>query len=268
MSATFRETLQAVRAQVLSAPSNAMFGAARARHAVLGKHATAQELLDVMHDESPGRWSEREAVTRSLIAEQQRGAAGGLWASLLLCAYYPMLSRLRHRIYGHAFDDEDLDQLVISCFLQVVAELDLAEVPDRTALRLRQRTERRVFKTVRLEQDQHRGRAELDEELVANEDDPREAGKRSRVEELDPEETVALLLDVAGDQVPGSNLDLVVSTMLKKEKLRAYVARVNGEGEPDERVYQRLKRRRSRTVNRLRDLLEGALGPRSEACAL
>jgi hypothetical protein len=47
-----------------------------------------------------------------------------------------------------------------------------------------------------------------------------------------------------------------------------YVARVNGEGEPDERVYQRLKRRRSRTVNRLRDLLEGALGPRSEACAL
>lgn len=267
MSATFRETFQAVRRQVLTAPAGVSFESARARHAVLARQATVQVLLDLMRDESPGRWSEREAVTRALVAEQQRNACG-LWASLLLCAYYPMLSRLRHRIYGHAFDDDDLDQLVISGFLQVVADLDLDAVPDRTAMRLRQRTERRVFKTLRLEQEESRSRAELDEETAASDDDPPESKGRSRLEELDPEETVALLLGVAGEKLSEPNLDLVVSTMLKKERLRTYAARVNDNAEPDERVYQRLKRRRSRTVNRLRDLLEGALGPQGEACAL
>lgn len=173
MSATFRETFQAVRRQVLTAPAGVTFESARSRHAVLARQATVQALLDLMRDESPGRWSEREAVTRALVAEQQRNACG-LWASLLLCAYYPMLSRLRHRIYGHAFDDDDLDQLVISGFLQVVADLDLDEVPDRTAMRLRQRTERRVFKTLRREQDESRSRAELDEETAASDDDPPE----------------------------------------------------------------------------------------------
>lgn len=267
MSATFRETFQAVRRQVLTAPAGVTFESARQRHAVLARQATVQALLDLMRDESPGRWSEREAVTRALVAEQQRNACG-LWASLLLCAYYPMLSRLRHRIYGHAFDDDDLDQLVISGFLQVVADLVLDEVPDRTAMRLRQRTERRVFKTLRLEQEESRSRAELDEETAASDDDPPEPKGRSRLEGLDPEDTVALLLDVAGEKLSEPNLDLVVSTMLKKERLRTYAARVNDNAEPDERVYQRLKRRRSRTVSRLRDLLEGALGPQGEACAL
>jgi hypothetical protein len=125
-----------------------------------------------------------------------------------------------------------------------------------------------VFKTLRLEQEESRSRAELDEETAASDDDPPESKGRSRLEELDPEETVALLLGVAGEKLSEPNLDLVVSTMLKKERLRTYAARVNDNAEPDERVYQRLKRRRSRTVNRLRDLLEGALGPQGEACAL
>ena len=71
---------------------------------------------------------------------------------MLLLAYYPMLSRLRHRIYGDSISRCDLDQIVITTFLSVVADFPLAEKPDRIAMHLRQRTQRRVFRTLREDQ--------------------------------------------------------------------------------------------------------------------
>jgi len=265
VSSTFRATFDAIRTEV-GAGSCREFDEAKPRHRCLARHATVLSVLAAMSDESPAGWVEREALTRALIAEHQ-ATSRSCWASALLVAYYPMLSRLRHRIWGEALDRDDLDQLVMSCFLQVVASFPLAEVTDRTALRLRQRTERRVFKAVRHEQQLQRDRAELDEAAEPSVA-PFDEEQPEPTPETDPEETVAMLIDLAGPHLPGQNLDLVVATILKRERLRHYVKRVNGDEQPHERVYQRLKRRRTRAVNRLRDLLESALGPRSDTCAL
>jgi len=265
VSGAFRETFNAIRHEVRVGEHRA-FDAAKPRHRCLTRHATVLSVLAVMDDESLTGWAEREALTRALIAEYQASLLM-FWASVLLVAFYPMLSRLRHRIWGEALDRDDLDQLVISSFLQVVAEFPIAEVTDRTALKLRQQTEKLVFKAVRQEQQIQRCRTELGdlaEAVVApfGEEPPEPAC------EADPEEAVALLIDLAGKHLPGKNLDLVVATILKKERLRHYVKRVNGDEQPQERVYQRLKRRRTRAVKRLRDLLVDKLCPRSGACML
>ena len=265
VSSTFRETFNVIRHEVQVGPSR-MFDEAKDRHRCLARHATVLSALAVMGEESPAGWVEREALTRAFIAEHQATSLP-FWASALLVAYYPMLSRLRHRIWGEALDRDDLDQLVVSCFLQVVAAFPLAEVTDRTALRLRQRTERRVFKAVRHEQQLQRERADLGEAEEPSVT-PFDEDQPEPTPESDPEETVAMLIDLAGQHLPGQNLDLVVATILKRERLRHYVKRVNGDEQPHERVYQRLKRRRTRAVNRLRDLLEATLGPRSDTCAL
>ena len=261
MSSTFRETFTAIRQEVQVGAAR-VFDEAKPRHRCLARHTTVFSVLAVMGGESPSGWSEREALTRALIAEHQATSLP-FWASALLVAYYPMLSRLRHRIWGEALDHDDLDQLVISCFLQVVAVFPLAEVTDRTALRLRQRTERRVFKAVRHEQQAQRCHAELGEVAEEPSVAPFDEEPLEPISEVDAEETVAMLIDLAGQ-----HLDLVVATILKRERLRHYVKRVNGDEQPHERVYQRLKRRRTRAVNRLRDLLEATLGPRSDSCML
>ena len=124
MSSTFRETFNAVRREVQVGPSR-VFDEAKARHRCLARHATVLSALAVMGEESPAGWVEREALTRALIEEHQATSLP-FWASALLVAYYPMLSRLRHRIWGDALDRDDLDQLVVSCFLQVVAAFPLA----------------------------------------------------------------------------------------------------------------------------------------------
>lgn len=266
MSSTFRETFNAIRQEVQVGAAR-VFDEAKPRHRCLAHHTTVFSVLAVMGEESPSGWSEREALTRALIAEHQATSLP-FWASTLLVAYYPMLSRLRHRIWGEALDHDDLDQLVISCFLQVVAVFPLAEVTDRTALRLRQRTERRVFKAVRHEQQAQRSHAELGELAEEPSVAPFDEERLEPTSEVDAEETVAMLIDLAGQHLPGQNLDLVVATILKRERLRHYVKRVNGDEQPHERVYQRLKRRRTRAVNRLRDLLEATLGPRSDSCVL
>lgn len=266
MSSTFRDTFNAIRREVQTGPSR-VFDEARQRHRCLTRHATVFSVLAVMGQETQAGWSEREALTRTLIAEHQATALP-FWASILLVAYYPMLSRLRHRIWGEAFDRDDLDQLVISSFLQVVAAFPLAEVIDRTALRLRQRTERRVFKVVRAEQLQRQCHDDLGELAYEATVDPFDEEPPRSPDPIDPDETVAMLIDLAEQHLPLQNLDLVVATILKRERLRSYADRVNDEHEPRERVYQRLKRRRTRAVNRLRDLLEGELGPRSDSCVL
>lgn len=262
---SFKESFDVMGRQLTRGLARAAFERDRWRHAVLGRQATMRALLDVMSDESAERWSEREAITRALVTEHQRDARG-IWSSLLLCAFYPLLSRLRHRILGHVFEDDDLDQLVISCFLQVVAEMDLDQAPDRLALRLRQRTERQVFRALRLEQHEGQSRAELLLELEdkdkepTTEDDPVEVEGDAAV----VDDAITLLCSVASDHLTAPVIDLVVSTMLRQEGLRTYAARVNDSGEPDERFYQRLKRQRTRTMNRLRSLLEVTC-PRGEA---
>lgn len=58
------------------------------------------------------------------------------------------------------------------------------------------------------------------------------------------------------------SIDVVVKTILGREPLRDYVTRIGSSDRAErERMYQRLKRQRSRAMQRLRELLEMPPGP-------
>ena len=81
---------------------------------------------------------------------------------------------------------------------------------------------------------------------------------RRRIEETDELLLdLSLLLDRAVAQgIPESSLEVIEATVLKRELLREYVTRlVPNDAEEWERTYQRLKRQRSRAMERLRALL-------------
>jgi hypothetical protein len=172
-----------------------------------------------------------------------------------------MLVRLRGRIRGSALDTADLDQLVISTFLEVVREFPLDRRQDRTCLHLRQMTQRRVFRVVRRES----ALAEMMSlQSVVNVDpanlplwpSPRSShDTKTEPEDVDDSEAVALLTSRASS-VAQDHVALVLATVVRGEPLRLHVERRFPQQDPAEldRTYQRLKRQRTRTFTRLRPL--------------
>jgi hypothetical protein len=240
------------RQQLAAMPAARILAEASARHPLVAEYATVDALLALMADQRPEGWAEREAMTRVFVSEYQRDSARGFWPSLLLLAYFPMLSHLRRRIVG-PFEGDELDSLIITSFLQVAAALKLDVVRDRTALQLRQRTSREVFGTLRRMTLEQRGLTDLDPEEL--QDLVPDAVDSPDPASVDPDRSVIALLDLACTQLPSEQLELVVSTVFRKEGLRSYARRCATTNEPLERVYQRLKRRRTRAMTRLRGLL-------------
>ncbi|MGN6104902.1 MAG: hypothetical protein ACTHU0_07355 [Kofleriaceae bacterium] len=236
--------------QVARMPAGRILARASARQPMLARYATLEAVLAMMANQHAEGWGEREAMTRVLVSEHQHDACGGFWAAALVLAYQPMLAHLRARIMG-SFDADDLDSLVISSFLQTIATVNLAVVRDRTALHLRQRTARAVFGALRRETVEERGVLvrdphELEQVLGEEPEEP---------QPFDAEASVVAVLDAACNHLPAEQLDLVVSTVFRREELRSYARRYVSENEPLERVYQRLKRRRTRAIMRLRGVL-------------
>lgn len=261
---------RALKTELRAETSMKLFDEAKKRHPALAGHETPLSVLAVLGDESERRWAEREALTRTLVTEEQ-ARPHPLWGALLLAAYYPMLSRLRHRIYGHDLDPEDFDQLVVSTFLEVVRAFPLTERRDRTSMHLRQMTQRRVFRHIR---EEHAARVliapeEIDELGPIAPDSwpgcptPRRR-RKGQPEPVDDRDVVTLLTTRAAC-LGQDQIDLVVTTIVRGERLRLYVERTYPDRDPDERgrIYQRLKRQRSRTLARLRDLLADLRCPRS-----
>lgn len=254
----FRDLFDALRRQLDTAPAAAVLAAARGRQPIL-HDGFVDVLLARMADERADSWTDREALTRAFLAEHQRDGAHGVWSALLLLAYFPMLSHLRFRLRSETLDGQDLDSIVISSFLEVIATLDLDAVRDRTAMQLRQRTQRKVFHLLGRARAEHRYvalatevPARLREHISSASPHPAE---RENSEQADSEQTVAQLLAVAGHELPPEQLEIVVATVLRKERLRSYARRCAADGETAERVYQRLKRRRTRAMDRLRGLI-------------
>jgi hypothetical protein len=208
-------------------------------------------VLAVMGNEAEAMYPVREALTAAMLAEHQ-GTGDSLWSSALLLAYYPMLNRLRGRLVSARTLRVDLDQVVVTAFLSAVKEVPLHL--NRLPMRLRQRTERAVFSFLRKEWAEHKpaaGGAEL-----------AEFGSESIMQRrLPPMDEfmldLSLLLERALRQgFALDELELIERTVLRGELLRTYVERVVPDDEEERRrTYQRLKRRRSRTIKRLRELL-------------
>ncbi len=250
--------IEQLRAQVLSA-SSAAFEAGRSRHPVLAVYQDFSAVLVALSDERESSYPAREALTNALL-EMHRTTRSPLWSSALAVAFFPMLSRLRHRIVGDAVPRDELDQLVLASFWEALAELPVhGRGSDRLPMRLRQRTQRLVFRSLRRERDQQHD--SLDD---ARHEDV-ERAKATRLEQSLCEDRVdlaRLLERAAMEGVPCASLEVLTATALSSEPLRNYVALVGPADDGERaRLYERLKRQRSRVMQRLRTLATGRVLP-------
>ncbi len=235
------------------------------RQVALGGYESAGAMLAFLGRGDPDAYKQKEATVRALLAEHRAGC-DGYWTSLLLVAFGPMLCRLRVRIFPDDFDGDDLDQMVLFGFLAAADEEGIDNGRGRLCLRLRQATERRVFSWLRREK-RARERVEfVDPNAVCEHEQAAWPVpgmiKRQRGRHLKhgPEETRQLgqlLCARAGSAVERDNLDLVIATAIGQETVREYTDRLHPglSSIARERAYQRIKRRRNRTIARLREVL-------------
>ncbi|WP_141620280.1 hypothetical protein [Myxococcus sp. AB036A] len=251
----FGHLLGLLRVEALAPRHQAVFAAARTRRPALARHATLESVLAALGDAREETYPEREALTRALVAEIQASSSPA-WTAALASAYAPMLTRLRRRIIGNAVPKEDLDQLVLATFLSVARAFPLSRWGDWTAARLRQQTAREVFRHLRKERaEQHETytQAQLAEWLPDSRPSaPVESVRRPSVRRSFVRRD-AVLVHLARATLPRSDVEVLMATVVRREKLRAYVSRlIEGDTTEVERVYQRLKRQRTRLLQRLR----------------
>lgn len=248
---SFRAIVHQLRENALAAPSR-YFEEARSRQAALEAFDNIAAVFKAFADDRAESYPEREALTRALLLES-RASDDALWVSILLVAYYPMLSRLRHRLVSNHLARDELDQLVLAAFVEVLRDVPLDEDTDRLAMRLRQGTQRLVFAALRKEHEEQHFPLMPDEAVSLRAEDPFSSTHERGQSRLD----LAMLLKIALEAgIPQNNLELISATMLRRELLRSYVERIGpADHRERERLYQRLKRQRTRTLMRLRLLL-------------
>ncbi|WP_404364358.1 hypothetical protein ACIHQR_29945 [Corallococcus coralloides] len=265
----FDHLLDLLRAEALAPRHQAVFAAARTPQPAFARHATLESVLAAMADAREETYPEREALTRALVAEMQASSSPA-WTAALATAYAPMLRRLRRRLLGNAVPREDLDQLVLATFLSVARAFPLSRWGDWTAVRLRQQTAREVFRYLRKERaEQHETytQEQLAEWLpdvrsVTPVESPRRPSVRRSFVKRD-----AVLVHLAQATLPRSDVEVLMATVVRREKLRAYVSRlVEGDAAEAERTYQRLKRQRTRLMQRLRTQAVDAVPQPSGGC--
>jgi len=243
-----RNDLERLRRDALSPRHQGAFDAGRKRQPALAAHVNAASALAMLDDEAEGTYPGREALMKALIQEH-RASGSPVWSTLLLGAFKPMLVRLRNRLVSDTVPGDELDQLVITSFLGTLTDIPLI---DRLPMRLRQRTERQVFAFLRKER-WHR-HPDIDVETL--EDVEHEEPTVSEPTDAELYDLALLIQRAMEEGISTSGLDVVAATVLRRELLRAYVDRLApGEGVDRERLYQRLKRQRSRAMQRLRALL-------------
>ena len=81
---------------------------------------------------------------------------------------------------------------------------------------------------------------------------------KSEDSDVDREEMAELLLKIAGGKEPSANLELVINTVIYKRNLKERVYSTCGSDDPElkERIYQRIKRQRLRTLTRLKTIIQ------------
>ena len=273
----FQTTFATLHRDILSPRHVRRFEDARCRLSALASYPSIAAVLDVLERMDPEAYAGKESLARAIIAEQQ-GSSGAqpvagptsFWASVLLVACYPMLGNLRARIAGTDLPPNDLDQLVLATFLQVVSEFPLDRHRDRTFMRLRQQTRRQVFRHLT----EHRRQEDLlwptEMEVLDDLGEPAwpETPGQAPVERPEPVElaaAVTLLVERAAGVLDGAGFDLVTATLVCGRRIQCYIQRTFPGLPPDQerRLYQSIKRRHSRAVGRLRGVMTAPRGPRT-----
>ena len=271
----FQRLFDALRQDVLSPRNVRRFEEARSRHPALGRHATIAAVLEALESRNPGTYTDKEALVRALIAEQQgsssaqpAASSSSFWASVLLVACYPMLGNLRARIAGTDLPPNDLDQLVLATFLQVVSEFPLDRHRDRTFMRLRQQTRRQVFRYLAEHQHQEDLLWPVEMEVLDKLAEPvwpadMEPSSVERPEPVELAAAVILLVERAAGVLDGMGFDLVTATLVCGRRIQCYIRRTFPRLVPEDerRLYQSIKRRHSRAMGRLRGVKAAPRGP-------
>ena len=267
---SFPRLLTRLRAQVEASGRVACFEAARLRHPALAEHDDISSVLAALRKGSGVAYSHKDALTLAMIVEQQ-ASPNPQWACALIVAYYPMLSTLRHRNLGDDLDDDDLDQLVLTSFLSVVAEYPVEDGLGRNVMRLRQQTHDRVMDAVfkeNREREHLLGSGDMDQ-LRAT-DGWAVVTYRSSCSGIEEKaEMVAMLVEHAWDRLDGESFDLVTATLVTGRRVSGFIDYAYPEigGDDRRRLRERIKRRHSRAMARLRPALRGLRCP-SPLCEL
>jgi len=280
-----KEITAGMRQEIRGSRNQRLFDEAKQRHTVLAHHSDVDSVLEVLADDSPEGYWEREAITQALIGEHQR-RPHRLWSTLLTIAYYPMLCRLRVRTMSDALSAEELDHLVVFCFLEVLERIPMHPKRAKTSVRLRSKTRRRVFAALRREQGRQDdlflrdfdGLLDLEQEqfqLGIPEEMATEPGtlwpesrppERPPKNEKDQAEMVRFLFELLGDDVNPEDVEVLISTLVRGETLGNFSRFFSHGVTPVERrrIYERIKRRHSRALARLRALLTSENVPVSD----
>ncbi|MBK7537538.1 MAG: hypothetical protein IPI49_19640 [Myxococcales bacterium] len=244
-----RVVIAHLRREVL-AVSPRRFEAARTRQPELAPHEDAASVLAVLADSREDTYPARDALSAALLREHQLQPKGP-WRSLLVVAFEPMLGHLRGRLVSTVPGDE-LDQTVICSFLLAVDELAPRNVSHHVPIRLRQRTQRHVFRFLRKERQEEHDEADF-ERLAAQEAEPDVAPGEALATGQGESDLKELLRRGWEVGLSPQSKRVVQATVLDGMPLRKYVAQCGPDSaEAREQLYQRLKRARSRALRRLR----------------
>jgi hypothetical protein len=243
--------LRALHVEVRSKKYQASFEQARARHPSLSPFTLPAAILAALDLASCLAVAEKDRLTRALVTEFAEHPSP-LWLALLVLAYSPMLLRLRARVRASAVPSPDLDQIVLASFLQVVGDFRAESAEGHTCAALRRSTERRVFEAVRK---LHRDLTLVEPVEPSDLDElPRAVADTAWRATMRDLPRLADHLERAADgAVKREDIDLVVHTLIGQQSLPQYVRQRYPEIQGADRhlLYERLRRARSRAVQRL-----------------
>ncbi|MGE0322277.1 MAG: hypothetical protein AB7S68_08235 [Polyangiaceae bacterium] len=257
MSESFRRLIDSVRSDALRTPQR-VFEGGRTRHPTLAKYTDAAAVLETLKDDRKHTYPQREALSQALLAEYRK-TREHLWANLLMVGYYPALSHLRHRLICDSVDEAELDQLVVVSFFEALRSLKDHECRDRVAMRLSQTTRRRVFAELRAEREQAHAHRDLDAAHLLDLETKREE-RRNVLHSLEFQflELVRLARRNGMSQEAAETLATSLFHRRLREMAEEEAEMVGVEDDPAEvhRIYERLKRQRSRALKKVTELVD------------
>lgn len=262
--------LHALRAELGRDSCVKRFAEARRRIPALSAFQSPAEVVAELERDGRGLAPVREPLIWALILEQ-RTCPHPVWAAVLCLIFAPMLRVLRGSIRPRRLTADELNQLIITTFLFLVVSPAAVPSSDHVSFHLRRLTRGAVFDILRRLQKEQQGTVTVapdDLAFLARGAGPCDVfcppRGASAAEEADA--LVELLHDALGDGPRPAHLDLVIDTTIRGEPLGDYVRRHHPVAPERDylRIYERLKRRRTRAANRLRKPLMPLRAPPPE----
>ena len=253
MSDGLRTTRDRLRCE-LAAASGASFERARDRRRELVPFAGILDVLEALEARSNTSDEQRHAIVAELVREH-RATKSPVWSKALLVAFYPAMQALRARLALGSVGLEEIDQVIVTGFLNAVAALPEKALGHFAAFRICRRMERYVFRFLARERGFRcltTSPIEEDSYVV-----PHVVGDGPDPTAYDRVALGFLLRRASKEGVSPSTLALIEATALEGTSLRTYVRQLEpGDADARKRLYERLKRRRSRALRRLRALAD------------